>query len=158
MLSVFALLFAQAALPPPGLSYYARTDYTGPGLVCGAAFSMRLRDGETAALIKGSPIDAEISFHTREGQFTVHESQYATDGGRLIRKVGDGVLRRKLDKAIYTWVYRDSAPGSTDVSGPAVNARKPSPALNRIMFGGPRNGVVGAEKCINGIGSNQRSS
>jgi hypothetical protein len=158
MLSVLTLLFAQAALPPPGLHYYAREDYTGPGLVCGAVFSMRLRDGETAALIKSSFIDAEMTFHTREGQFTVHESQYATDGGKLIRKVGDGVLRRKRDKANYTWVYRDSAPGSTDVSGPAVNARKPSPALNRVMFGSPRNGFVGAEKCIDGIGSDQRSS
>lgn len=157
-MSVFALLFMQAALPPPGLHYYARTDYNGPGLVCGAAYSVRLRDGEAAVLIKGTAIDAKMSFHTSEGQFTVHESQYATDGGRLIRKVGDGVLRRKLDRAIYTWVYQDSAPGSTDVSGPAVNARKQSPALDRIVFGGPRNGFVGAEKCINGIGSNRRST
>ena len=158
MLSVLSLLIAQAALPPPGLQYYAREDYTGQGLVCGAAFSMRLRDGETAARIKSSAIHTEMIFHTREGQFTVRESQYATGGGKLIQSVGDGVLRRKLNKASYTWVYRDSAPGSTDVSGPAVNARKPSPTLKRIMFGGPRNGFVGAEKCIDGIRSDRRSS
>ena len=158
MLYVFALLFAQAALPPSGLHHYARVDYVGPGLVCGAAFSMRLRDGETAALIKRSPINAEMDFHTRDGGFAVHESQYATDGGKLIRRVGDGVLPRKRDKGVYLWVYRDSAPGSTDVNGPAVNARTPSPALNRISFGSPRNGFVGTEKCIDGTGSGKRST
>ena len=157
MLFVYAFLLAQAALPPSGLHYYARTDYAGPGLICGASFSMQLRDGETATQLKGSAIHTEMTFNSREGQFTVRESQYATDGGKLVQSVGDGVLRRKLNKASYTWVYRDSAPGSTDISGPAVNNRKPSAVLRRIMFGGPRNGFVGAEKCMDGIRSDRRT-
>lgn len=156
MLPVLAFLM-QAALPPPGLHYYGRTDYNGPGLVCGAVFSVRLRDGEPAMLTKRSPIDAELSFHTRDGQFTVHESQYATEGGKLIRSVADGVLRRKHEKRGYVWIYRDNAPGSTDVYGPAVNARKPSLALNRITFGSPQRGFVGAEKCLDGSGSDKQS-
>ena len=156
MLIVLALM--QATLPPPGLHYYARTDYKGPGLVCGAAFSVRLRDGETALLTKRSYIDAELAFDTRNSQFTVHESQYATEGGTLIRSVADGVLRRKRERGRYIWTYRDSAPGSTDVYGPGVNGHNPSSALDRIRFGSPSNGFVGPEKCLEGNGTDRRSS
>ena len=149
MLLVLASLL-QATLPPPGLPYYARTDYEGPGLVCGAAFSVRLQVGETAVLTKRSLIDAELTFDTRDGQFTVHESQYATEGGKLVRRVAGGVLRRKRENGRYLWIYRDNAPGSTDIYGPGVNASEPSPALNRIKFGSPRNGFVGAERCLDG--------
>jgi len=140
------------------MHYYARTDYKGSGLVCGATFSVRLRDGETAVLTKRSFIDAELSFDTRDGQFTVHESQYATEGGKLFRRVAEGVLRRKHEGGRYSWTYRDSMPGSTDISGPGVDARSPSSALNRINFGSPRSGFVGEEKCLEGSGSDGRSS
>ncbi|MGC6331782.1 hypothetical protein [Rhizorhabdus sp. FW153] len=154
----FLAFLMQAALPPPGLNYYGRTEYSGPGVVCGAAFSVRLRVGETAVLTKRSFFDAELSFNISDGRLTVHESKYATEGGKMIQPVGDGVLRRKREKQGYVWIYRDNAPGSTDVRGPAVSARKPSVALSRITFGSPRSGFVGAEKCLDGSGSDKRSS
>ena len=155
MLIVLAFL-AQAALPPPGLHYNARTEYAGPGLVCGAAFSIQLRKGEKAVLSKRSAIDAEMVFQTSDGQFTVHESQYATEGGTPVRRIADGVLRHKRENSRYVWIYRDNAPGSTDISGPAVATRKASSALNRIRFGSPVDGSVGAVSCLDGIGSEKR--
>ncbi|MBB4150754.1 hypothetical protein ACFSUK_30585 [Sphingobium scionense] len=155
MLSVFAFLM-QAALPSTSLSYSGRTDYQGPGTVCGAAFSVLLREGESAALIKRSAIDAELSFTTRDGDFTIHESQYATLGGKVVRHFAEGHLRRKREATSYMWTFRDAAPGSTDVSGPGVNTRRPSAALERIVFEPPRNGFVGGEKCLAGASSDKR--
>jgi hypothetical protein len=120
--------------------------------------SVYLQDGETALLTKRSYIDAELAFDTRDGQFTVHESQYAMEGGTLIGGVADGVLTRKRERGRYIWIYRDSAPGSTDVYGPGVNTRTPSSALNRVRFGSPQSGFVGAEKCLEGNGTDKRSS
>jgi hypothetical protein len=151
-------IFAQAALPPPGLHYNARSEYAGPGLVCGAAFSILLDKGERAVLTKRSFIDSEMSFRIRDGQFAVHESQYATEGGKLVKRIGDGILMRKRVDSRYIWIFRDDAPGSTDVYGPAVNTSKPSSALNRIKFSSPKSGFVGAEKCLSGKGSEPRAS
>ena len=149
---MFPLLgfLAQAALPPPNAHYFGRIDYKGPGLVCGAAFSVNLSDGESAVLIKHSAIDAELDFDTSEGKFSVHESQYATAGGEVVGEVGLGVLRVKRVDGDYVWIYRDRAPGSTDVFGAAVNSNKPTAALIRISFGGPRNGLVDGVRCLAG--------
>jgi hypothetical protein len=156
---LLALMFLmQAALPPPGLQYYARTDFDGPGLVCGAAFSFHLLKGETAVLKKSSFVDAEVIFNTRDGRFTVHESQYATSGGELIRIIGGGVLRRKHDDDKYIWIYTDNTPGSTDVFGPSVNAQAPSSALRRIRFGSVQSRAVGPDKCLDGRGSDSKLS
>ncbi|MGC4252027.1 MAG: hypothetical protein QM605_11390 [Sphingobium sp.] len=147
-----AVILLQAALPPPGLPYDARTDYAGPGLLCGAAFSIRLEVGESAVLIKRSFVDAEMDVHLREGRFTVHESQYAVEGGDPVRRMPEGILRRKREKGRTIWIYRDAAPGSTEVHGPAVDSIRPGPLLNRIRFGAPR-----AERCLTGKGSGRRS-
>jgi hypothetical protein len=154
---LFALL-AQAVLPPPGLHYFERTEYKGPGLVCGAAFAFRLRNGETAVLRKRTAIDAITIFHTPDGEFSVQESQYATAGGKVVQNLATGIIRRKRQNGEYTWIYEDVAPGSTDVSGPAVNSRTVTPTFKRILFGGPRNDMVGGERCMTGVGFEERQS
>ena len=100
--------------------------------------------------MKRSAIDDEIDFNLREGAFTVRGTQYATNGGTVVRELADGTLRRKRAGSRYMWIYRDTAPGSTDVSGPAVAARRLSPALRRITFGSTREGKVSGEPCLAG--------
>ena len=152
---IFTLL-AQAALPPPDAKYFARTEYSGPGLVCGAAFAFQLSVGESAVLRKPSAIDETVTFHTSDGEFSVHESQYATAGGDLFQKTPLGRIELKQQNGQYIWIYRDAMPGSTDVFGPAVNGPKPSPAFRRILFGGPTLGMVGGERCLAGKGLDER--
>lgn len=152
------ILTAQAALPPPGMQYFSRTEYRGPGLVCGAAFSIELRQGERAILTKSSAIDAAMNFHVHEGQFSVRESQYATGGGKVVKKVSGGVVRRKRHNGQLTFIYRDTAPGSTDIFGPALNGTNRETVLRRIVFGGPRYGSVGGKPCMVGTSFGEKST
>lgn len=155
---LIALFLLQASLPGPGIPYDGRVDYQGPGLVCGAAFSFPLQKGESASLVKRSFIDAELTIQTRDGQLTVHESQYATRGGKLIKEIASGSLSRLRRSGRYVWVYTDNAPGSTDIYGPAVDAAEPTPAFKRVIFGGPRSGMVGDQRCLDGNGSDSKVS
>jgi hypothetical protein len=109
-------------------------------------------------MTKRIPIDAEMTFFTRDGKFSVHESQYATQGGRLIARVADGTITRKREGGHYVWIYQDRTPGSTDVSGPAVNHHSATPALRRIRFGAVRNESAADEKCLEGRGSDPQTS
>ncbi|MCW1987950.1 UNVERIFIED_ORG: hypothetical protein M2348_003735 [Sphingomonas sp. R1F5B] len=154
---MFALMLA-AYLPPPGLHYFGRIEYAGPGLVCGAAFSIQLDAGERAELIKRSFIDAETTFSIREGQFSIRETQYETAGGTIVRKFEHGALWRKRDSGRYVWHYRDNAPGSTDVYGPSIGARIERSPLSRVEFGSPKNGSVKGLKCLDGSGFDPKIS
>ena len=152
---MLALLLAQAALPPAGMPYAARTEYAGAGVVCGAAYSLRLAKGETAVLTKRSFAEGTMHFHLREGTVTIRESQYATAGGTVVWRKGAGVLRRKRQGGQFLWIYRDNAPGSTDIRGPAVNSAR-SAALNRIAFEAPRYGMADGERCLSGRSTGNR--
>ena len=158
MIRLTAFLLLQVSLPGPGMPYDARVDYQGPGLVCGAAFSFPLKRGESATLIKSSPINWDLTIRTKGGPFSVRESQYATRGGKPIREVSNGVLSQLRNTGGYVWVYTDNTPGSTDIYGPAVNAAKPTAAFKRMIFGGPRSGMVGNHKCLDGSGSDPQVS
>jgi len=147
----------QAAPPPPGLPYDARTDYRGPGLVCGSAFRVLLLPGETAILTKRSFVDAETSFATKDGPFTVSESQYAAPKGKRVRRTAEGMLWRLGRTGSYRWIYTDLAPGHTAVSGTAVGAG-PGRALDRVTFGTVRSRAVGGRPCLDGVGSDRRMS
>lgn len=158
MMHLTALLLLQASLPGPGIPYDARVDYRGPGLICGAAFSFPLREAESATLIKRSFIDAEFTILTKDGTFFIHESQYATEGGVLIKELANGSVRRFRRSSRYFWAYTDNAPGSTYIYGPAVDAAAPTAAFKRVRFGGPRYGIVDGQKCLDGIGSKAKVS
>lgn len=157
---MFAILavFAQAALPPSGLPYDGQVEFLGPGVVCGSAFSLRLEEGETAVLTKRTYVDAEYRLRTRDGVFNVHEHQYATQEGKVVRLLPDGALKRKRESGSNRWSYTDDAPGSTDVYGPAVDTRRPSPALNRLMFGAITERAVDGERCLEGLGLDPKVS
>eukprot|EP01042_Synura_sphagnicola_P016809 gene16809-21250_t len=73
-------LAAQAALPSGALHYFGRTDYVGPGLVCGAAFTFPLAKGETAVLTKSILTVSTYAFGVDAGSFSIFESQYTTPG------------------------------------------------------------------------------
>jgi len=143
-------------IPPPGTSYFARTEYKGPGLVCGAAFSFRLKEGETARLTKSSAISSVLTIYSSDGEFSVEESQYVTQGGEVVTDTSEGVIRRKHDDGRYLWIYRDHAPGSTVVYGPAVDAADQTAAFRRIRFGAPRYGKVDGEACLTGTDFDRR--
>ena len=151
-------LLMQAALPPSGLQYYARTEYHGLGLVCGAAFSILLGENEAAVLSKRSFIDEETNFRTRDGQFTVRESQYGARDSKIVKKLANGALSVKRRKSGFVWIFSDNAPGATEVYGPAVNTRKPSAALARVKFNSPRDGFADNEKCLAGVRSDKKIS
>ena len=146
-------LAAQAALPPSALHYYGRTDYVGPGLVCGSAFTFPLATGETAVLTKSILTIATYTFSVRAGSFSIFESQYTTMGGEEYEKTKLGVIYLKNDSNHSRWIYRDSAPGSTDVYGPGVDGSQPTPTFKRIGFGPTTN----REACLKGMGSDDRS-
>jgi len=100
----------------------------------------------------------ETTIFTPNGRLFVRESQYATEGGAFVARTADGFIRRKRLNRQYHWIYRDSAPGSTDIYGPAVNARRPTSVFRRIKFGSPRNAMVDGEGCMPGVGSDERLS
>jgi hypothetical protein len=152
-IAVALVLLTQAVLPPPGVEYSASTRYEGPGMVCGAAFGFRLKAGETATLSKSSAINAVLKIQSESGELVVEESQYATTGGSGPTKIGDGEISQKREDGHYRWIYRDQAPGSTDIYGPAVDAPKPTPGLRRVIFRSPRNGTLDGEACLEGSGS-----
>lgn len=152
-IAVALVLLTQAALPPPSSEYSAATHYEGPGLVCGAAFGFQLRAGETATLSKSSSVQAVLEIHSQDGEIVVGESQYGDMGSSAPIKIGDGQLSWKRDDGHYRWIYRDRAPGSTEISGPAVDAPQPTPGLRRIDFRSPRNGALDSEACLKGSGS-----
>ena len=154
---MLAIILA-AYLPPAGLHYAGRTEYAGPGLVCGAAFSIRLEAGERATLLKRSFTDAVTTFTVRQGKFTVKETPYGTAAGTIVRKYRDGILSRERVSGRYIWHYTDSAPGSTDLYGPSIGATIANSPLSRIDLGSPRNGFVRGRKCLDGNASDPRIS
>lgn len=152
MLALLALL--QTLPPPPsGVHYYARTDFQGPGQVCAATYTVTLAKNETAVSKSLFGLVEEVRFRTREGQFTVRETQSVGDDGEVIRKVADGTLSCAKSARGYVWSYRDKQPGSTDVYGPAVNAPTPAPALDRITFGALGVGTPRYKMCMRGTNS-----
>jgi hypothetical protein len=150
------ILALQAMIPPPGVQYFARTDYKGPGLICGAAFSFRLKETETARLTKSSAISGVLTFYSSDGEFSVDESQIVTEDGEIVAKTSEGVVRRKHEDGHYVWIYRDNAPGSTVIYGPAVDAATETPAFKRIRFGAPRYEKVDGEPCLTGTDFDRR--
>ena len=146
-------LAAQAALPSGALHYFGRTDYVGPGLVCGAAFTFPLAKGETAVLTKSILTVSTYAFGVDAGSFSIFESQYTTTGGVEYENTKFGSIYLKNDGGHSRWIYRESAPGSTDVYGPAVDSSQPTSTFKRINFGPQTN----REPCLKGVGSDERS-
>ncbi|WEK45837.1 MAG: hypothetical protein P0Y56_12475 [Candidatus Andeanibacterium colombiense] len=153
---VFIPLMMQAIPPPAGTHFFARTDYEGPGLLCGAGYSIRLREGENAVVKTDSGLNSIGEIALNEGLFSIRGSQYATEGGTFVADIGDGTLRRKRSTHGIVWIYRDNAPGSTDVFGAAVNATVPTAAFKRVRFGAPRFGMIDGERCMSGKDSDER--
>ena len=149
MLEVVALTLAiQAALPPSSTPFSAETHYAGPGLLCGAAFAIRLEESETAVRLKSSAIDDVLQVQLQEGTFTVRETQYNSSGAGDRIRLGDGSISREVVDGQSRWVYRDAAPGSTTIYGPAVEASRFTPALQRIIFRSPHSRSLDGESCM----------
>ena len=154
---MLAILLA-AYLPPPGLPYAGRTQYAGPGRVCGAGFSVELKAGEQAELVKRGFTDAETTFNLREGRLTVRETQGGTSPGEVVRKFKDGVLFRERVRGRYIWHFRDNAPGSTDLYGPSIGATIANSPLVRVEFGSTPDGSPKRRECLDGKASEPRVS
>jgi hypothetical protein len=146
-------LAPQPASSQSALHYFGRTDYVGPGLICGSTFTFLLAKGETAVLTKSIPIVATYTFSVGATYFSIFESQYTNTGGVEYEKTKLGAIYLKVDSGHSRWIYRDSAPGSTDVYGPAVDGSQPTSTFKRISFGPP----ASRDACLTGVGSDDRS-
>jgi hypothetical protein len=105
-------------------------------------------------LSKSSSVQAILEIQSQDGEIVVGETEYGDAGGSAPIKIGDGEISWKRDDGHYRWIYRDRTPGSTVISGPALDARQPTPGLMRIVFRSPRNGALDSEACLEGNGSN----
>lgn len=73
-----------------------------------------------------------------------------TRGGSDPVRIGDGEISWQLKDGQHLWVYRDSAPGSTDLYGPAIDAPQFTPALARVIFRSPRHQALDGKACLSG--------
>ena len=93
------------------------------------------------------------SFKVSGGSFSIFESQHATAGGMRFKRTAQGEVYLSTDDGHSRWVYRDAAPGSTDVIGPAVDGGEPTATFLRVRFGAPER----RQACLEGHGSEAKA-